>query len=335
MTSLSGLRGSRGLRESKVGLPLAVVVVGWLAGGVARGESPPRPCSQKARVHPGTDAALPRNAPAVVFQPPVGWWDGPIDNYMLALLGSDGNVVPSAAASEGDDVLVRPQGPLVGAEVSLRYRNVCDMNAPADERRIRLDPPSALPTTVGVAQATASAMWTGASCGGAPTNDVRLVVSIELSPEMAAYQSVARWEITYQGRTRLLGYGALLGLGADKRIVQVAVDDACPTGRAAVGGALTLRAHVAGAEADPQAVTATVSASCPQTAPSAGARCPSDGGVRVPPPVGDAGAAESPRASGACVYGSSTRGHASWGAAIGIGLLALVMRRRHRRSRND
>jgi hypothetical protein len=328
--------------------PLTGLVFGasLVCAGITRAESPPRPCWQSAAVRPGPGGSLPRNAPALVFEPPMGWWDGPIENYALALHDSDGNVVPTAAAFEGDDVLVRPQRALTGGEATLRYRNVCNELNPMGEQRVRIDPESPLPTAVGAVSPTAAvATATNSSC--ASHTKVKLSVAVELTPEMAAYRDVARWRITYQGQTRLVGYGALSGLsGTPRNVVHFDLEDDCPVGREAVGGSVVVRAHVAGADSDPEPASGTVGARCP-TASAVGARpaCPVDAGIDqvtgnredVLPPlvVRDAGtspdatAQVSRSSSGGCSFAVLPRSPLTKApTALGLIALGLLLRRR-------
>ncbi|HEY0715577.1 MAG TPA: hypothetical protein VGF45_23045 [Polyangia bacterium] len=255
-------------------LVLTSVTVGaaLVYAGVARAESAANPCWQLAEVRPLPTGSLPRNAPAILFRPPRGWSDGPVENYDLTLQESDGNVAPATARFEGDDVLLRPQRELKGGEVTLRYRNVCNTLNPMGEQRIRLDPPSQLPTSLGTIRSEAEiTVAGGAAC--AVNTRASLVIRIDLTAEMAAYRDVARWQISYKGQTRLVDYGGLTD--ANRAVVQFALDDDC-AGRDAVGGSVTVRAHVAGAETELEAASGTVSGRCP--APPPARNCPFDAG---------------------------------------------------------
>jgi hypothetical protein len=255
----------------RLALPLAAALLTPVAAlAPARAESPGSPCTRWPAVHPSNYTRLPRNAPALVFVPPQGWFvfDGSADDYILSLQTPDGNVVPTSLARDGERTLIRPKQPLTGMQVILRYRNVCTAytSIGSSDARIELDAEAALPETIGsLVPATAARRerevpW-DAACTP-PASEVYIPLEIKMSPGLSAYRGVARWEVSYRGRTQSYDYGELVAGTSDGRSAFLSLKDDC-TGVESVGGPLEVKVHVAGATVDPPALFTTVTASCP------------------------------------------------------------------------
>lgn len=326
----------------------------------ARAESPPQRCSRWPAAFPTALDSLPRNAPALVFLPGMGWFDGPVDDYMLSLQEPDGNVVPATLVREGEYTLVRPSRALRGSEVNLRYRDLCSYYAPAPEivHKVRLDPESAPPTTIGalVAPVDATRVDVYGQPACRPTSaKVSLAIGLELSPALAAYKAVARLEVSYGGKTKSFDYGYFSSQGKN---VTLPVDAECPPGATMVGGQVTVKAHVAGAASDPPAVSIVVNARCPVAGPKDPPDCSSiDGGQSVdatdPTDSADAGAPPATLPTGSADAdaarptpnppslgndvgdddsgGCSVASKAAPSGLAGVALLGLLLARRRRR----
>jgi MYXO-CTERM domain-containing protein len=249
-------------------LAATLLTVGVLWPTPTRAESPYSPCTRAEAVHPDAYTRLPRNAPALVFVPPAGWFafDGSANDYLLSLEDPDGNVVATTFSREGERTLIRPTRPLQGMRALLRYRDVCRLASPTlAAASVELDVEAPLPEVIGSlhpgsdARRAEEVPW-NATCTP-PAAAVHVPLEIKMSPALAAYRGVARWEVSYRGRTRAYDHGELGGSQSDGS-VRLLLDDDC-SGLSNTGGPLEVKVHVAGATGDPPALLTTVSARCP------------------------------------------------------------------------
>jgi hypothetical protein len=317
-------------------MPL-LLVVGVVLGarGAAWAETPGSPCLTRADLRPrpaSYGAPLPVNAPALVFFPPSGWNYHPIADYEIELRDQDPDVVPVTFQAEGNDIfLIRPGRELRGAELTVKYKDFCIPLYGMNEQKVALAPASPLPTTIGTAALRGSfADYGGGTqppCLPAP---VHMVVDVTMSPELAAYRGVARWTVTYNGRTQLVKYG---DLQMSDKVAYVQLDDTCGPTTERVGGPVNIAAHVAGATSDPPPLELTVDARCPDyMSPKAPPPC--NGGPPEPtnprPEPGssirDGGAdAAPPRARGGCALAGSPGHSAPDGGGAAPFWLALLI----------
>jgi hypothetical protein len=228
-------------------------------GAPARAETPPtNSCYQPQRFVPAV-GSLPSDAPAFVFIPEQGWTVRPIADYEIVVRDQDQNVVPVTFEAEGRNYLIRPSRPFRGDRLSVRFHNFCP-NIPIAVEEVAIDvgPASALPTTIGTGMLREPvAHYSFLPC---LPSQVWMQVEVRLSPEMQAYHAVSRWEVSYRGQTRRIGYGeAQTGDG----VVYLGLEDVCGVDTRSVGGDVTIAAHVAGASSDPAPLQLTVEALCP------------------------------------------------------------------------
>jgi hypothetical protein len=296
--------------------PLLAVGVLLAARGAAWAEAPSNPCTRTPGLRPGSDGfrgTLPVNAPALVFFPPTSGSYRAFTDYEIELRDQDQDVVPTTFMSDVDGFLVRPGRELRGGELTVKYKDFCIPFHSIKEVKVGLTPASPLPTTIGTAtQRDAVARYTGAgpTCLPAP---VQIVVDVRMSPELAAYRAVTRWQVDYRYKIERVAYGEL---SMSDEVAFVGLADVCGPNIERVWGSASIAVHVAGASSDPPPLELMIDARCPDFgSPGAPPACngqppgPSnnDGGSSIQ----DGGTASSARARGCHLAGSPG------GAAVG------------------
>lgn len=234
-----------------------------LATPRAHAESPPRPCYRDAEVFPRTTGSIPAGAPALVFLPARFVSERPISAYALELRGPSGEIIAHTLEADGQAYLLRPVTALELGRYQVQYTDLCSYYSPTQKRtvEVKVEEAVALPTRVGDPRAGSApaVRFKGIYEPKCQPAEVIINFVLDLSPEMAAYKEVVRYEVAYKGKSRTLFYGEA---HAFDRSVRLEVEDSCNL-RELVGGEVIVTAHVAGAASDPAPLRFQLTATCP------------------------------------------------------------------------
>jgi MYXO-CTERM domain-containing protein len=242
---------------------LAGLAVATLPATGVRAESSPRPCYSDPQVLPSPARSVPAGAPALVFIPASLGSQRPISAWDLELRGPDGELLESTLEADGSAYLIKPAASLRPGRYEVRKYDLCSYYTPTQKiaSSVTVSEAVALPTTIGAlatdVQPVAQLPDPTPTCRPALTY---IGYVLDLSPEMAAYEEVARYTISYKGNTYDVPYGIS---NANGRRLQLYAYDYCYSSGDTIEGEVTITGHVAGATSDPAPLKFQLSVKCP------------------------------------------------------------------------
>jgi hypothetical protein len=182
---------------------------------------------------------------------------------MVTFKGSRGETIPLTIESDREFWILRPQVTLSPGRHEVSYQDFCrGFNAANQLKQVPVNVGAAvaLPTWIGTVSAEQATFAPG-NQGCFPATNLRVAVTIDLSPELAHFRELARLVVSLDGEVQEANYGDYRLTGPR---AQFSFDGkSCSRTQASFKARVHVTAHVAGSHADPAPLMTDIDVACP------------------------------------------------------------------------